>query len=211
MQRATEEFWAGKNGADYLARNPMNEAVLARAKHFLFRALAKAELPHLIHGRVMELGANHGVNLRALRDLLGKNVRLHGIEINPQAYAELAQVADLAVNTTFLDPVPAVAEEKYDLVFTKGVLIHLSPSDLPRALEVLYTMSRRYILTAEYHSPRLEMVPYRGVENRLWKGPYAEMLLQAYPDLALRDYGFVSRLDAYPQDDLTYFLLEKQL
>jgi spore coat polysaccharide biosynthesis protein SpsF len=54
------------------------------------------------------------------------------------------------------------------------------------------------------------MINYRGHKDRLFKRDFAGELMDKYPDLKLVDYGFVWRRDNnFPQDDGTWFLLEK--
>jgi spore coat polysaccharide biosynthesis protein SpsF len=53
-------------------------------------------------------------------------------------------------------------------------------------------------------------IPYRGHEDRLFKRDFAGELLSRFGDLRLIDYGFVYHRDPkFPQDDITWFLLEK--
>jgi hypothetical protein len=49
----------------------------------------------------------------------------------------------------------------YDLVLTKGVLIHLDEEQLPAAYRALYEASSQYILICEYFAPKREMVTYQ--------------------------------------------------
>lgn len=50
------------------------------------------------------------------------------------------------------------------------------------------------------------------IKKVLFKRDFAGEMLEKYQDLQLVDYGFVYHGDAnFPQDDLTWFLLEKQL
>ena len=52
---------------------------------------------------------------------------------------------------------------------------------------------------------------YRGHENVLFKRDFAGELLDKYKNrVLLLDYGFIYHRDTYPQDDLTWFLMEKQ-
>lgn len=54
------------------------------------------------------------------------------------------------------------------------------------------------------------VVKYRGNEDRLFKRDFAGELIDKY-NLNLIDYGFTYHRDSYfPQDDSTWFLLEKQ-
>jgi len=99
---------------------------------------------------------------------------------------------------------------EYDLAFTKTLLIHIAPDDLPRAYDVLYKASARYVLVCEYYNPTPVEVEYRGHSGRLWKRDFAGEMLHRYANLRLVDYGFVYRRDPFTQDDVTYFLLEKR-
>jgi spore coat polysaccharide biosynthesis protein SpsF len=54
-------------------------------------------------------------------------------------------------------------------------------------------------------------VDYRGHAQRLYKRDFAGEMMERYPFLELLDYGFVYRRDrAFPQDDITWFLMEKK-
>ena len=200
-----EAFWAGEFGTAYTERNA-GEALLASNVRFFARALAAA-------GSVascLELGANRGLNLQALRVLFPR-MTMEAVEINAEAARRLGEVIGPAnVHTgSLFDFRPAGS---YDLVLVKGVLIHLHPERLAEAYETIYQASGRLILVAEYYNPTPVSVPYRGHADRLFKRDFAGELLDRYPQLVLRDYGFAYRRDpAFPQDDITWFLLEKQV
>jgi spore coat polysaccharide biosynthesis protein SpsF len=197
-----ERFWAGAFGEEYSARNagaalvPANAALLARV---LARTAGVRSL--------VELGANLGHNLRALR-LLRPALELAAVEINPAAAAALGRIEGVQVfPESLLDWRP---ERTWDLALVKGVLIHLAPERLPQAYDLLHRAAGRYICLAEYYNPTPVEVPYRGHAGKLFKRDFAGELLEAHADLRLVDYGFVYRRDPnFPQDDLTWFLLEK--
>jgi pseudaminic acid biosynthesis-associated methylase len=198
-----EEFWAGSFGTDYIDRNDTGE-VLATNLSLFSAALERA-------GRVsscVELGANIGHNLRALR-LLYPQIELKAVEINPDAARRLEDLIGKqnVFEGSMLDyPVT----ETVDLALTKGVLIHINPEKLSLAYEKLYQASRRLILICEYYSPTPVAISYRGHTDRLFKRDFAGEMLDTYSALALVDYGFVYHRDpAFRQDDLTWFLLEK--
>jgi spore coat polysaccharide biosynthesis protein SpsF len=92
----------------------------------------------------------------------------------------------------------------------KTVLIHIEPSRLADAYKVMHAACGRYICVAEYYNPTPMHVPYRGHQNKLFKRDFAGELLDTYPDLRLVDYGFQYHRDQAPQDDVTWFLLEKR-
>ena len=96
-----------------------------------------------------------------------------------------------------------------DLTFTAGVLIHINPEYLENVYDNLVNGSNRYVLVAEYYNPSPTKITYRGHEDRLFKRDFAGDLIDNY-GLRLIDYGFVYKRDNWaPQDDITWFLLEK--
>ena len=203
-QTPQEAFWAGEFGAEYTERNA-GDALLASNVRFFARALAAG-------GSVtscLELGANRGMNLSALR-VLYPRLAMQAVEINAEAARKLGElIGPSNVHTgSLFDFQPA---SPADLVLVKGVLIHLQPDRLPSAYDTIYRSSKRLVLLAEYYNPSPVSIPYRGHADRLFKRDFAGELLDRHPDLVLRDYGFAYRRDpAFPQDDITWFLLEKQ-
>jgi spore coat polysaccharide biosynthesis protein SpsF len=199
-----EEFWAGEFGDEYCRRNHGDARVAANVA-FFSRALAKAAPVRT----VLEAGANIGLNLRALKQLAPKAV-LSAIEINHQAVDAMraSGCADEIFRQSLLTFEPG--GRRWDLVFTKGVLIHLAPDQLSRAYRLLVEASARYLMIAEYYNPTPVEVSYRGHAERLFKRDFAGEILDRYPALTLVDYGFCWHRDPqHPQDDLTWFLFEK--
>ena len=198
-----EQFWAGSFGDDYIGRN-RSDQLLASNLEFFSRALRRA-------GRIascVELGANIGMNLRALR-LLYPGLEAKGVEINPQAAAELGELVgkDNVHTGSIFEWEPT---EAMQLSLIKGVLIHLNPDKLSVAYDRLYHASSRHILLCEYYNPFPVAIPYRGHDDRLFKRDFAGEMLDRFEDLQLVDYGFAYRRDpAFPQDDITWFLMEK--
>lgn len=203
FQTDQEAFWAGDFGDDYIGRNQGAE-LLAKNLDFFTDALRRA-------GPVsscIEFGANIGMNLQALRLLTPKG-ELSAVEINSAAASELRTFldADNVHEASILEWEPAGT---YELALIKGVMIHLNPDHLQSVYEKLYKASSRFILVAEYYNPSPVAIPYRGHEDRLFKRDFAGELMDKYPDLKLIDYGFKYRRDPhFPQDDITWFLMEK--
>jgi pseudaminic acid biosynthesis-associated methylase len=198
-----EQFWAGQFGDDYTDRNTGARWVASNL------ALFSRILAATVGVRsVIEFGANRGLNLLALRQLL-PDARLSAVEINAKAVEALRQFSWLDVtHASLLDFKPAALS---DLVLVKGVLIHLNPEVLASVYELLRAASSRYICIVEYYNPSPVTIPYRGHTDRLFKRDFAGEVLARYPDLRLLDYGFVYHGDPnFPQDDLTWFLLEKR-
>lgn len=198
-----ENFWAGEFGDDYIQRNKSQE-YLASNLNFFSKALNQVGRP----GSLIEFGANIGMNLKAIK-LLFPNVDLFGIEINKTAADELARFLgqENVFNNSIFD---FEVTRKFDVSLIKGVLIHINPEMLPVVYSKLYESSSKYILVCEYYNPSPVAVKYRGHENRLFKRDFAGEMMEQFPNLELVDYGFCYKRDkAFPQDDITWFLLRK--
>ncbi|KWV59580.1 pseudaminic acid biosynthesis-associated methylase [Rhizobium altiplani] len=198
-----EEFWAGEFGNSYIDRNQGPKAVAGKTAMF-------AKILHHTRGvqSVRELGANIGLNILALRNLI-PTAEFQAIEINGRAFEQLNSISGIsAVNASLFDD---INWKPVDLAFTAGVLIHLNPEMIKIAYQRLYEASKRYVLVAEYYNPKPVEVPYRGHTDRLWKRDFAGEMMDLYPDLSLVNYGFIYHRDAnFPADDLTWFLMEKR-
>jgi len=199
-----EKFWTGDFGDEYIGRN-ISEEYLASNLNFFSKAFNQLGRP----SNLIEFGANVGMNLRAIK-LLCPEIDLFGIEINKKAAEELAKFVgeDKVFNGSIFD---FESTQKYDVSLIKGVLIHINPEMLPVVYNKLYNTSNKYILICEYYNPSPVTINYRGHNDRLFKRDFAGEMLEKYSDLKLIDYGFCYKRDkAFPQDDVTWFLLEKQ-
>ena len=206
MEKPTETFqedlWRGSFGDEYAQRN--RGAALQAGKTALFaRILARAERVR----SAIEFGANIGLNLRIIRDLLPQ-VALSAVEINASAVGELQKIAGVRIyHQSVLDFKP---DHPCDLVLCMGVLIHLPTEHLGTVYDLLYATSSRYVCLVEYYNPVPTEVAYRGLKNALFKRDFAGELMDRHKDLSLVDYGFVYHRDPiFPLDDVTWFLLEK--
>lgn len=196
-----EEFWAGEFGDDYSRRNTGSDWVASNTMLFS-RILGRTGSL----SSIMEFGANIGLNLAAFRNLLPDS-RLSAVEINASAVKELEKMGGVEIfQQSILDFEP---RDFYDFVLIKGVLIHINPDRLSDVYQRLYSASSRYICIAEYYNPAPVEVRYRGHEGKLFKRDFAGEMLDRYADLKLVDYGFAYHRDPFPQDDITWFLLEK--
>lgn len=198
-----EKFWAGDFGKEYIKRN-QGEDILASNLSFFGKICSKAQKIDSI----LELGSNIGMNLKSLK-LLFPKAKITGVEINEEAYSQLKEIEGIdAVHGSIFD---FKTEEKYDLTFTRGVLIHINPNELENVYKCLYESSKRYICVAEYFSTTPEALPYRGEDDKLFKRDFAGEIMDQYPDLELVDYGFSYRRDPnFLQGDITWFLMEKK-
>jgi spore coat polysaccharide biosynthesis protein SpsF len=204
FKTAQENFWAGEFGDDYIGRNE-SEQLLASNLNFFSKAFASIDRPNSI----IEFGANIGMNLRAI-ELLFPKISPFGIEINKTAAERLGKFIgnENVFNGSIFD---FTTDKKFDITLIKTVLIHINPEMLPSVYEKLYNSSNKYILICEYYNPSPMTVTYRGHSERLFKRDFAGEMLETYSYLKLVDYGFAYKRDnSFPQDDITWFLLEKK-
>jgi spore coat polysaccharide biosynthesis protein SpsF len=197
-----EEFWTSTFGDLYSSRN-QSKGLLDSNKAFFQRVLAGVQAPPKTF---LELGSNVGMNYLAIKDVLPE-VDFTGLEINREAFEELAKTGCKAVLGSIYD---FETTDRFDITFTKGVLIHINPERLNAVYDKLHKFSTDYILVAEYYNPVPVEVDYRGHTGKLFKRDFAGDLLDRFKDLKLVDYGFAYHRDAFPQDDISWFLLSKQ-
>lgn len=178
--------WKDKFGEDYTKRNQYDW----RKRIPVFRKI----LPKVKDA--LEIGSNCGFNLMALENL---GIDAMGIEPNPYARKE----ADKQHLLTFPGEATAIPfnDEKFDLVFTSGVLIHVPPKELTKAMKEIIRVSRKYVLAIEYEAPEETMVVYRGKRDMLWKRPYGRLYKKL--GLTLVSHGKT------PFDKCHYWLLQK--
>ena len=202
-----ENFWAGEFGNEYISRN-QSPTILASKTAFWAQCLKKCNLKIPNERNILEFGANIGLNLRAISTLF-PNINMTAVEINEKAASICQKINGVDVfNGSIFD---FESEKNYDLTFTAEVLIHINPDKLAVVYEKLYKYSKKYILVSEYYNPTPVEVPYRGNSDRLFKRDFAGELMDKYSDLELIDYGFAYHRDNnFPEDDATWFLLEKK-
>ncbi len=201
-QTEQESFWSGSFGDEYTERNQgaQHHAALL---HFYSEVLNHTGPL----GSAIELGANRGMNLHALKALLPK-IALSAVEINEHAVGHLRTIEGVDVHaSSILEFEPT---STFDLSMIRGVLIHINPEKLGTVYDSLYRASRRFVLVAEYYNPSPVALRYRGHDDRLFKRDFAGEMMDRFPDLTLRAYGFRYHRDRlFPQDDITWFLMEK--
>jgi pseudaminic acid biosynthesis-associated methylase len=196
---AALEIWTDDFGTDYTKRQV--STVNARRK------LWETILP-LDCDSILEVGANTGQNLEAISEI--GEYDLYACEPNDIARAQLIEhqlcpreniTRDSADKLSFKD-------NKADLVFTSGVLIHIPTDKLVASMREIHRVSRRWIVCAEYFAPSEEMIPYRGHDNALWRRDYGSLYMDTFPDLHC-----IGNLFAWKRttglDNLTVWVFEK--
>lgn len=199
-----EAFWQGDFGSQYIERNASDQLLASNLSFFARGLRVAGPITSMI-----EFGANIGMNLRALKQLY-PGAAQHGIEINDEAARELATVipADHVHHGSLLEH---EVSGSFDLALIKGVLIHINPDHLNTVYDKLHASAGKYLMIAEYYNPSPVSIPYRGHEDRLFKRDFCGEVLDRFDDLKLVDYGFAYHRDPnFPQDDINWFLLQKQ-
>ena len=191
------DLWRSDFGRAYTDRNDFeNPARIATWKRVL-EGISPA--------RVVEVGCNIGWNLSYLQRL--GVPELYGIE--PQRYAvERARQRSPEFNvlqgTAFELP---FRDGWCELAFTSGVLIHIAPDDVPRAMDEMYRVSARYVVAIEYDAPVEQEIAYRGTTSSLWKRDHGAIWQAQFPDLTLVRRFELGAADGY--DDCTAHVFEK--
>jgi spore coat polysaccharide biosynthesis protein SpsF len=193
-----EQLWAGDFGDEYTERNRGSIDRLA-----FWSGLAEAHP----FSTALEVGCNVGDNLLALRELIGEEA-LAGVDVNEGALAAArARLPRADLRHAMARELP-FADGSFELVFTAMVLIHQPDETLSDVMSEVVRCSSRYVLTAEYESAERVEVPYRGQDGALFKRPYADLYLGAFPALRRVAGGFLGQADGW--DDVTWALLERQ-
>lgn len=243
MSDECEEFWSGEFGDEYTKRNEKHELLAARVDFFrtvlggieameqfdtatvlkilaskddIFRSESNRVSNNLrdTQIKVIEFGANIGMNMRALENIGFKYRDMRAIEINKSACEALQKLPGLQVVNASMFDMPANPTEQYDLVLSMGLLIHIPPERLEQAYDLLFAYCKPdgHVLMTEYFAPTPTEVPYRGESGKLWRRDYGGDFLRRYGnDVEMMDYGFVSKDDPImPMDDVNFWLIEKK-
>ncbi len=213
MTKSTEQMleWMGTFGRDYTDRNAAGYEDFEKLYENNFgltrTALNQKFLNHIpSSARILEVGSNVGNQLLCLQKMGFQN--LYGIEL--QSYAvELSKKRTEQINIIEGSAFDIPYKDQYfDLTFTSGVLIHISPKNLPDVLKEIHRTTKTYIWGFEYWAEEYAEVNYRGKDNLLWKGNYAQIYLNLFKDLELIKEERFKYLNSDNMD--TMFLLKKK-
>jgi len=216
-ERNPKALWQNNWGNDYQARNASSwSSIKNRARLFgdIFQAMENANKadpkPKAFPESIIEVGGGCGDNLRAIDMIYERSrapIKLMSCDPNEAARKAMADVATVMPGD--LSALP-YGDDAADLVFTSGVLIHVPPADLPRALSEIHRISKRWVLSIEYFNNVPEEIQYRGQSGMLWRRDWGEAWLAQFPTLKPIGVGFYWKRTT-GLDDLTFFLFEKVL
>ena len=180
--------WAGEEGNSYVERNPHSTAEMDEV-YVGDCGVSRTEMNRDFLGTIdkgtsiLEVGANVGTQLQFLHDqgfskMLGVDVNRHAVTEAKQLYPAIDVIEASGFDLPFKDGT-------FELVYTSGVLIHISPDDIRSIMEEMYRVSSRYIWGFEYYAPEYTEVTYRGKKDLLWKTDFANLFLSQFPGLRL--------------------------
>lgn len=193
------EHWSGEFGREYTDRNVFDWRLRVPAFRRMVQNLSLAS--------VLEIGCNRGYNLLAMQEIVEPSVQLVGIDPNEYAAAKARGCSPRITclqGSVFHLPFEQGA---FDLVFTAGVLIHVAPEDLPRAIDEIWRVSRRYLLAMECFSETPTAVPYRDHSEMMWKQDFLKAYQERHRELVVLDQGAWG--PEYWFDNAHWWLLEK--
>ena len=212
MTKITEQMekWAGQFGKEYTDRNALSleemEALYKRNYGVTRTELNERFLQGLDPSiRILEVGSNIGNQLLCLQrmgfsDLYGIEVQSYAVELSKSRTKRINIIEGSAFDIPYKD-------SYFDLVFTSGVLIHISPSDISMAMREIHRCTRKFIWGFEYYAENYTEIAYRGQRNLLWKADFARLYLDQFADLELVKEEHLKYLDNDNVDSM--FLLRK--
>jgi pseudaminic acid biosynthesis-associated methylase len=204
------DVWKGQFGREYTERNTFETDALDelyRKNYGVTRTQINEKFLRDIpkDARILEVGCNTGNQLALLQKMGYRD--LSGVELQPYAL-EIARsrTEGITLKEGSVLSLP-YQDAAFDLVFTSGVLIHIAPADLPRALSEIHRCARTYIWGMEYYATEITEVNYRNQNGLLWKMNYARRYQESFPELTLVKEERLPYLEN-PNTD-TVFLLRK--
>ncbi len=205
------QVWKGEFGRAYTDRNTLDVGDM-NALWFGNYGVTRREINQVFlqgipkDASFLEVGCNVGNQLLQLQE--DGYTNLSAIEL--QSYA--VEIAKSRLGNVAIRQGSALAlpyeNDSFDVVFTSGVLIHIAPEDLPRAMAEIHRCAKTYIWGTEYYAPDVTSVNYRGHEELLWKMDYARRYLEGFNDLDLVREHHLPYLENQNVD--TVFLLRKK-
>jgi len=213
METKQQDFWKSTFGKEYTDRNSFSRIEYDKSYNATWGttkiAMNDKSIGHLDRAtRILEVGCNTGMQLRVLQDMGFKDI--YGVELQSYAVEESKKhLENINVIQGSGFDLP-FRDSFFDLVCTNGVLIHISPDDIPTIMSEMYRCSRKYIWGFEYFSNEIQSINYRGNSDYLWKANFAQLFLNQFSDLRLvsqQDYPYINKENLGNTDRM--YLLEK--
>ena len=114
--------------------------------------------------KILEAGCNIGNNLCSFPS----DSEVFGIDMNEKAL-EIAKSKFPSFNFKQGSLTKIPFEDNYfDLVFTRGVLIHIHPDDVNNTMRELLRVSKKWIFNLEYFGEDNKMIKWKRGDEMLW-------------------------------------------
>jgi len=114
--------------------------------------------------KICEAGCNVGNNLSRFPDnfsVYGMDMNEHALQKAKEKYPNFRFQVENIKKTTFIDSF-------FDLVFTRGVLIHIHSDEVDSVLQEFLRISKRWIFNLEYFDEDEKMINWKRGQNLLW-------------------------------------------
>ena len=211
MQTNQEKTWNNEFGQKYTDRNLYDREELD-AFYMKVWGISRTSMNEEFIGqldknaRILEVGSNVGNQLVCLqtmgfRELYGIELQEYAVNLSKTRTRNINILQGSAFDLPFKDGY-------FDIVFTSGVLIHISPEDLKSAISEIVRCSRKLVWGFEYYNPTPVEIEYRGERGLLWKRDFAQAYLGYFPQLKMVREKKFKYLENDNVDQM--FLLEKR-
>lgn len=178
--------WESEFGKDYLQRNLFNPDELENL--YINRyGFSKTQLNNDFlndipkDAKILEVGTNIGNQILHLQTMGFTN--LYGIEIQDRAINFAKHRAD-NLNIIKGDALDIPFKDNFfDVVFTHGVLIHISPENINSVLKEIYRVSKKYIWGLEYFAEEYTEIKYHGQDSLMWKTDFMNLYKTNFENL----------------------------
>jgi len=158
--------------------------------------------------KILEVGTNIGNQLLHLQSQGFTN--LYGIEIQDRAI-NYSKNRTNNLNIIKGDALDIPFKDNYfDVVFTHGVLIHISPENITTAINEIFRVTNKYIWGLEYYADTYTDLEYHGQKNIMWKNNFAKLFLDTHSDAVILSEKKYQYLDNPSLEDQMYLLRCKE-
>ena len=114
--------------------------------------------------KICEAGCNIGNNLSSFSE----NFDILGIDMNENAIKEAQRrFPNFSFKQTDIKET-GLSDSSFDLVFTRGVLIHIPTIELNEVMKELFRISKKWILNFEYFGDDGKMIKWKRGDDLLW-------------------------------------------
>ena len=114
--------------------------------------------------KICEVGCNIGNNLSEFP----LDLDIHGIDMNEHALEQARKNhPSFKFQCTSGDKIP-YDDSFFDVVFTRGVLIHISKENLDSVLKEMLRISKKWVFNLEYFGEEGKMINWKRGDDLLW-------------------------------------------